>query len=80
MRTFQNGARAEMKTTVANYAFNEVKDLKKTLLEVCFDAADEDAVIYIENRQGQIISHARLREDTLTDGSKAYTLVLIEEQ
>ena len=64
--------------TVSNYAFNDAEELGKALLDVQFDAG-KDSVVYIENAHGQRIGNARLREDILSDGSKAYTLVLIEE-
>jgi hypothetical protein len=56
----------------------DAMDLQSFLAEV-FDIGDDIVCVYVQDEEGRTFNHARLVQETLTDGSYVYNIVLSEK-
>lgn len=65
------------KRTLETQEFDEAADLAEILLSVVTDYSGH--VVYVQSADGAVFSRAILQEEKLTDGSRAYNIILTEK-
>lgn len=67
-----------MKKILSTVEFLDGADLASNLLDILKLVPTDDAVVDIMDENGACFTVAKLEEQTLTDGSKVYNIILSE--